>query len=141
MGSRSATELLRLPVQLRGIGLGRPVDLLLDPAAWRVFGFVVLCGDESERFLPYSTAEPREDEIAVPSALPLLEDVDFYRGRSRSFRALLGGTVVCEGHELGVLRDLRLTSNGTVESLLVAQGGDVRNVEPAGARIGCVSAA
>ena len=51
MGSRSATELLQLPVQLHGIRLGRPVDLLFDPTEWRALGFVVLCGDESRRFL------------------------------------------------------------------------------------------
>ena len=102
MGSRSAIELLLLPVRLQEIRLGRPVDVLLDAEEWRVLGFVVLCGDESRRFLPYATADPREDEIAVSSALLLLDDVDFYRSRSRSLRALLGGTVESVQRELGV---------------------------------------
>ena len=93
MGSRSAIELLQLPVQLHGIRLGRPVDLLLDPAEWRALGFVVLCGDEGSRFLVFAAADLREHAIDLPSALVLLDDVEFYRDRSRSLRALLGGEV------------------------------------------------
>jgi hypothetical protein len=105
MSSRSATELLQLPVELHGIRLGRPVDLLLDPAEWRALGFVVLCGDESSRFLVFAAADVREDAIDLSSALLLLEDVDFYRDRSRSFRDLLHGE----------LRDLLVAPDGTVE--------------------------
>jgi len=141
MGSRLGTELLLLPVQLNGIRLGRPVDLLLDPVAWRALGVVVLCGDESPRFLPFAAADPRADEIDVPSALLLLEDVEFYRGRSRSLRALLGGAVVSGRRELGELRDLLLAADGRVEALVVEQDGAPREVEPAGARIELVSAA
>ena len=140
-GSRSATELLQLPVQLHGIRLARPVDLLLDPEAWRVLGFVVLCGDGSRRFLVFAAADPREDEIGVRSALLLLEDVEFYRGRARSLRALLGGGVVYGRRELGELRDLLLAPDGAVAALVVEQDEAVREVEPAGARIECVSTA
>jgi hypothetical protein len=135
MGSRFATELLLLPVQLHGIRLGRPVDLLLRREAWRVLGFVVLCGDDSERFLLYAAADAQEDEIDVPSALLLLDDVDFYRGRSRSLRALLGGAVVGGRRELGELHDLLLAPDGTVEALVVEQEETLRKVEPAGATI------
>ena len=141
MGSRSAIELLLLPVRLQEIRLGRPVDVLLDADAWRVIGFVVLCGDESQRFLVYAAADPREKEIAVGSALLLLDDVDFYRGRSRSLRALLGGTVANAQHELGVLRDLLVAPDGTVSALMVEQDGGMREVEPAGMRTEYVSAA
>ena len=106
-----------------------------------MIGFVVLCRDESQRFLVYATAHPREDEIAVPSALLLLDDVDFYRGRSRSLRALLGETVANPQHELGVLRDLLIAPDGTVSALMVEQDGAMREVEPAGMRIEYVSAA
>jgi hypothetical protein len=105
MGSRSATELLQLPVQLHGIRLGRPVDLLLDSGEWRALGFVVLCGDESSRFLVFAAADLGEEAIELPSALVLLEDVDFYRDRSRSLRDLLGGEV----------RDLLVSADGSVE--------------------------
>jgi len=141
MGSRSAIEMLLLPVRVQEIRLGRPVDVLLDSEAWRVLGFVVLCGDESRRFLAYAAASPRDGEIEVSSALLLLDDVDFYRNRARSLRALLGATVVSPQHELGLLRDLLIASDGTVAALMVEQDGAMREVEPAGVRIEYVSAA
>lgn len=141
MGSRSAIEMLLLPVRLQEIRLGRPVDVLLDAEEWRVLGFVVLCGDETLRFLPYATASPREDEIAVSSALLLLDDVDFYRRRSRSLRALLGGSVVSVQDHLGVLRDLLIAPDGAVAALMVDRDGAMREVGPAGLRIEYVSTA
>jgi hypothetical protein len=139
MGSRLATQLLRLPVQLHKIRLGRPVDLLLSPSARRVLGFVVRCGDESERFLAYAAADLRDAEIAVPSALLLLEGLDYYRGRARSIRDVIGSAVVSEGKEVGELRDLRVGADGLVESFVVEQYETLREVEPAGARIASVS--
>ena len=121
MGSRSATELLQLPVRLNGIRLGRPVDLLLDPAEWRALGFVVLCGDESSRFLVFAAADLREDAIDVSLALLLLDDVEFYRDRSRSLRDLLGAE----------LRDLLVTPDGGVEALVVERDGVLQQIEPA----------
>jgi hypothetical protein len=135
MGSRSATELLLLPVQLHGIRLGRPVDVLLDPDSWRVLGFVVLCGDESERFLVFAAADPQDDAIAVTSSLLLLEDVDFYRNRSRSLRQVLGRPVVNGRRELGQLQDLFVNRDGTVAALVVEQDDLTRDVEPAGASV------
>ena len=130
MGSRSAGEVLQLPVRLRGVRLGHPVDLLLLPDATRVLGFVVLCGDGTRRFLPFAAAQVGEGEIAVGSALMLLEDVAFYRSRSVSFRALLGGTVGRNGREAGTLRDLELGAAGVVEAAVV-EGGS-RRLDPAG---------
>ena len=141
MGPRSGIELLQLPVQLQNIRLGRPVDLLLDAKSWRVLGFVVRCGDEGLRFLAYAAAELRDHEIAVPSALLLLEDVAFYRERSRSLRALLGAAVASEGRPAGPLRDVAVARDGNLETLLVVQDGAIREVEPAGARIELAPAA
>jgi hypothetical protein len=141
MGSTSGMELLQLPVRLRDIRLGRPVDLLLDAKAWRVLGFVVLCGDDSLRFLAYAAADLPEDEIAVPSALLLLEDVGFYRERTRSLRALLGSAVASEGRHVGPLHDLCVARDGIVETLLVIRDGAVVEVEPAGAQIELAPAA
>jgi hypothetical protein len=135
MGSRSAIELLQLPVKLHGIRLGRPADLFLAAAEWRTLGFVVLCGDESERFLVFATAEAREEEIAVDSALLLLEDVDFYREHSRSLRALLGGAAVRAGRELGAVRDLLLASDGAVDELVVERGGRRSRADARGATV------
>jgi hypothetical protein len=103
MGSRSATELLQLPVQLRGIRLGGPVDLLLHPTEWRALGLVVLCGDESTR----------------------------YRHRSRSLLGLLSETVESGLRELGELRDLLLLPNGSVKSLVVERDEGIREVRSA----------
>jgi len=118
MGSRSAADSLQLPVQLRGIQLGRPVDILLDLDGWNVLGFVVLCGDESRRFLPYAAAVVTDDAIAVGSALMLLEDAGFYEQRGVSFRSLLGT-------ELGggTLRDVTVDATGHVTELEVEREG------------------
>jgi len=120
MGSRPATELLQLPVRLHGIRLGQPVDLLLDPVEWRALGFVVHCGDEGSRFLVFAAADLLEDAIEVSSVLLLLEDVGFYRDRSRSLRDLLGDE----------LRDLLVTPDGSVEALVVERDGVVQEIEP-----------
>jgi hypothetical protein len=135
MGSRSATELLQLPVQLHGIRLGRPVDLLLDFEEWRALGIVVLCGDESRRFLVFAAADLQGDAIAVPSALLLLEDVDFYLARSRSLRSLLGSAVANGRHGPGELRDLLVRPDGSVEALVVEEDGSVVEVRPADAMV------
>jgi hypothetical protein len=83
-------ELLRRPVRLNGIRLGRPVDLILDAPGKRVLGFDVLCGDGSHRFLPIAAARAFPDQIAVRSALMLLdeEELAFYRERGTTLTAL-----------------------------------------------------
>lgn len=136
MGSRSATELLQLPVRLHGIRLGRPVDVLLDSAEWRALGFVVLCGDESLRFLVFAGAVPRDDALELTSPFLLLEDLGFYRERSRSLRGLLGGPVANGETELGELRDVLVRPDGSVEALVVEGDDGVRAVEPAGSTAG-----
>ena len=135
MGPRSATELLQLPVRLHGIRLGGPIDLLLDPVEWRALGFVVLCGDESTRFLVFAAVDLQEDAIDVPSALLLLEDFEYYRDLSRSLRGLLGDAVVSGRRELGELHDLLLQPDGSVESLVVEQDEGIREVRPAGTAV------
>lgn len=85
MRGRAAAELLSLPVRMHGIQLGTPVGALLDERADRLLGFEVLCGDGAYRFLPFAVARLHADEIAVDSALTLIDerDLDFYRRRSR----------------------------------------------------------
>lgn len=118
-GSLHAGASLQLPVNVRGIQLGRPVDLLLDLDAWNVLGFVVLCGDESRRFLPFAASQVRDGEIAVSSALLLLEDAGFYEKRGTSFRSLLN-------EELGggTLKDLVLDTGGRAVGLVVERDGE-----------------
>lgn len=128
MSGRSASELLRRPVRLRGISLGRSVDAVLDPAGSRVLGLDVLCGDGAHRFLPLSAAEPRETEIAVRSALTLLDEpqLRFYRARGLSLQALLG-TPQQEG---GRLADLVVGADGEVLELVVRDGASLRRLPP-----------
>jgi hypothetical protein len=57
----------------------------------------------------------------VLSALLLLESVEFYRGRSRSLRELLGTVVEDDRGESGVLRDLLLGPDGSVASFVLEQ--------------------
>lgn len=134
MGSISAAAALQLPVRLHGIKLAQPVDLLIFPETWHVIGFVVRCGDDSTRFLPYGASQLSGEEIAVASALLLLEDVDFYRSRGTSFRSLLGGTVARRGRRAGTLRDLVL-GTGHVDELEIERGSAVLRVAAAGCRV------
>jgi hypothetical protein len=85
MRGRAASELLSLPVRLHGIQLGRPVEALLDARVDRLLGFEVLCGDGARRFLPFAVARLQADEIALESALTLIDerDIGYYRRRSR----------------------------------------------------------
>ena len=131
MGSLSAAAALRLPVNLHGIQLGQPTDLLLDVESWQVLGFVVHCGDDSVRFLPWPASQPSTDEIAVGSALMLLEDVAFYEKRSASLRSLIGG----ELPPGGVLRDVLIGDSGAITELEVERDGELRRQSPAGARV------
>jgi hypothetical protein len=85
MRGRAASELLSLPVRMHGIQLGKPVDALLDAHVDRLLGFEVLCGDGARRFLPFAVAKVQADEIALESALTLIDerDIDYYRRNSR----------------------------------------------------------
>jgi hypothetical protein len=81
----SVGDLLALPVRMHGIYLGRPIDVLLHETGERVVGFELLCGDGAHRFLPFAVADVRDGEIAVASALTLLDerDLTYYRERTR----------------------------------------------------------
>jgi hypothetical protein len=120
--SLTATATLHLPVNLHGIQLGRPVDLLLETDTWHAIGYVVHCRDEAQRFLPLAASQTSHEEIRVGSALMLLEDFGFYRMRGTSFRSLLGGEVQRRGRPAGRLRDLVL-SGGDVTELELDRGG------------------
>jgi hypothetical protein len=131
MGSLSAAACLRVPVRLHGIQLGHPTDLLLDVETWHAVGFVVRCGDESVRFLPWAASQPSEEEIAVGSALMLLEDVDFYAKRSVSFRSIAGREVALGG----VLRDALIDAAGGVIELELERDGELRRIPPEGTHV------
>jgi hypothetical protein len=132
MGSLSAVATLQLPIRLQGIQLGRPTDVLLETTSWRALGFVVHCGDESPRFLPYAASQVNDEEIAVGSALMLLEDLGFYRQRGVSLRSLLGGTVEQGQRRAGRLRDVVLGPGGSIVELELERGDTVQRVPAAG---------
>ena len=75
------------------------------------------------------------DEIAVGSALMLLEDVEFYRTRGASFRGLLGAEVEQRGRVAGTLRDLVLGRGGAVGELLVERDGEPARLPAADCRV------
>ena len=131
MGSLSAAASLRLPVRLHGIQLGRPTDLLIDTESWQALGFVVHCGDDSVRFLPWAASQPSGAEVAVGSALMLLEDVAFYAKRSTSLRSLIGGELPVGG----VLRDVLIGDSGAVTELEVERDGELKRLPPTGTRV------
>ena len=133
MGLLTLAAALQLPVSLHGIQLGRPTDVLLDVEAWQTLGFVVRCGDESERFLPFAASQPSGEAIAVGSSLLLLEDVAFYESRGSSFRALRGGQVQRNSLPAGILRDAVLGDGGAIVELELERGGIRRRVPATGA--------
>jgi hypothetical protein len=130
VGCRPAEALLRLPVRVRGIQLGRPVDLVLDLDGRRAIGFEVLCGDGTRRYLPLAAARVREDEIVVGSSLLLLDENDlaFYRRRARMLRALTGRVVERGRRVLGPLVDVLVSEDGAVAGLVVGEGKRRRTV-------------
>jgi hypothetical protein len=77
MRARPLSELLRLPVRIGGIQLGRPVEAYADGAG-RLIGFEVATRDGCRCFLPLAAADVRDDEIAVSSALVLDERLGSY---------------------------------------------------------------
>jgi hypothetical protein len=144
MGGRPAEELLRLPVRLHGIQLGRPVDLIVDLDAERALGLDVLCGDEVHRFLPLAAARVAEDEITVSSALTLLEEAElaFYRTRASALSALRGSELERGSQPVGRLRDVVVADDGSLAAVLVEHAGAVDRVDRVdGLRLQLVSAA
>ena len=71
----------------------------------RVVGFEVLCGDGKHRFLPFAVARIEPDQIALESALTLIDhgDADYYRRRSRRVADLGFGEPWLDEH--GVVRE------------------------------------
>jgi len=111
-----AEELLRRPVLVRGIRLGRVADVLFDPDGARVVGFDVLCGDDVHRFLPFPAAVLVARGLSVDSSLTLLDEqaLAFYRRRGLS----LSGA--------DDLRGALVRASGAVEARDAAGNGGAR---------------
>jgi hypothetical protein len=82
MGTAAYSELLRLPVTMNGIELGRTVEALVGPDG-RLIGLELVCRDGSRRFLPAGAADIQVGEIRVASALVFLDEreLGWYRAR------------------------------------------------------------
>jgi hypothetical protein len=81
-------ELLRQSVLLRGIEIGRVVDVILEPEHKAVIGFEVRCKDGRHRFLPRAAATRGAKGIELESPFGLLDtdQLDFYRSRGLTLR-------------------------------------------------------
>jgi hypothetical protein len=119
----TGAELLRRPVCLRGIELGRPVDVLLHPHEPHALGLDVLCGDERHRFLPVSAAQVRDDHVEAASSLVLLDlrEDSFYRLEARALSTLRGAQIDGEAE----LRDVVLDRGWRIVELVLAGGEHV----------------
>jgi hypothetical protein len=115
-------ELLRRPVRVHGIHVGRPVDLLLHPIEPQALGLDVLCGDDRHRFLPFSAAEVTERHVEAASPLVLLDlrDGSFYRREARSLNALRGTPL----RDRSSLQDVVLAPDWAISGLVL--DGDER---------------
>jgi hypothetical protein len=122
---RTGDEVLGLPVRLHGIQLAKAVDVLLERDRLRAVGLDLLCGDGEHRFLAFPTAAIDAEQIAVLSALVILEEeeLDFYRSRAVALSSLRGGSVQYKGKDLGRLVDVVIGPAGELRALLVEQHG------------------
>jgi hypothetical protein len=132
MRGLTGTHLLKLPVRLHGIELGRPVDIVVDADARRAVGIALLCGDHVERFLPFGAAAVSDDEILVDSALAVIDDPRFYLERGHTLRALRGAPVTRRGELEGRLADVVVGTDGALVGLVVDAGGGARRVDVTG---------
>jgi sporulation protein YlmC with PRC-barrel domain len=85
---RQMEELLEQTVVMKGIRIGRVVDVILGARDGEIIGFEVHCKDGQHRFLP-SAAATREDRTIVihsPFALLDADQLEFYRRRGRTLR-------------------------------------------------------
>ncbi len=81
-------HLLQQSVKLRGMEIGRVVDVIFDRDSERVLGYEVRCRDHRHRFLPAGAASHVDGSIAIDSPFALLDtaELDFYRRRGRTLR-------------------------------------------------------
>jgi len=138
VGELTAAQLLRLPVRLHGVELGRPVDLILDRGRRRVLGFDVRCGDGERRFVPFSVATPTATELVIRTPLVILEraELAFYTERGSTFAALRRSGVARGGRTVGELDDLVVAPDGRVTCVVVSTARGRETLDPAGLELG-----
>lgn len=131
--SLPAEQLLRFPVRLDGVDVGRAVDVILDPGHGRALGLDVLCRDDVHRFLPLAAAHVDLAEIRLSSAFALVDDsgFEFYRDRTSSLRTLKGSQVARGAEKLGALRDVVVSPEGDIEAFVVESADGAETVPAA----------
>lgn len=82
-------RLLELTVVLKGIRVGRVIDVILEPKAGGVIGFEVRCEDGRHRFLPQAAVISHDSALEIESPLALLDtdQLEFYRRRGATLRS------------------------------------------------------
>lgn len=82
-------EWLWQSVVMKGIPVGRVVDVILEREHHGVVGFEVRCEDGRHRFLPQAAASTDGSVIEIDSPLALLDtdQLDFYRRRGVTLRS------------------------------------------------------
>jgi sporulation protein YlmC with PRC-barrel domain len=81
-------ELLERTVVIRGVRIGRVIDVILDRVNGEAVGYEVRCEDGRHRFLPRAAAVISESAIEIDSSLALLDsaELEFYRRRGTTLR-------------------------------------------------------
>ncbi len=81
-------ELLERTVVIKGLQVGRVVDVILDREGGGVIGFEVRCEDGRHRFLPQAAATSHDLVIEIDSPFALLDtdQLEFYRRRGATLR-------------------------------------------------------
>jgi ABC-type transporter Mla subunit MlaD len=82
-------DLLERTVLIKGVRIGRVIDVILDRANGDAVGFEIRCDDGRHRFLPRAAAAVGEDStIEIETSLALLDsgELEFYRRRGTTLR-------------------------------------------------------
>jgi hypothetical protein len=76
-------------VAMKGVPVGRVVDVILERENRGVIGFEIRCEDGRHRFLPRAAATSDGSVIEIDSPLALLDtdQLDFYRRRGVTLRS------------------------------------------------------
>jgi PRC-barrel domain len=82
-------EWLWQSVVMKGVQVGRVIDVIIERENNGVIGFEVRCEDGRHRFLPRAAATSDGAAIEIDSPLALLDDdqLDFYRQRGVTLRS------------------------------------------------------
>jgi hypothetical protein len=132
MRGLSGDDLLKLPVRLNGIELARPVDLVLDSDVRRAVGFELVCPDRAHRFLPLGAATLDADQIAVDSALAVVDEATYYLDRGHTLSGLRGTIVLRGGAEQGRLVDVVVGPEGELVEFVVGGTDGTRRLRVTG---------